>query len=80
MFKNLYILFFRIRSYFFLKKSQKEFFYIEKFKKFVNLYDKNFLILQNYCFEISNKLSPNITFGKKILKSIIILYSKKKNS
>ena len=36
------------------------------------------MILQNYCFEISNKLSPNITFGKKILKSIIILYSKKK--
>ena len=78
MFKNFYIFLFKLRSLLFLKKYQKEFFYIEKYKEIVSLYDKKFLIVQNYCFELKKKIKNKFSFGKKVLKAIIIIYSKNK--
>ena len=77
-FAKIYKYLFIIRSKF-KKKFQKEFFYIEKHKKFVNLYHKLFLIVQNYCYEITNKVDISITFNNKISRVILIFYSLNKS-
>ena len=73
---NIYKKAFIFRSKF-KDKTQKEFFSIEKYKKFVKLYNKKYLAIQNFLFKIDNNLNKYIKFNSQILKVIIIFYSSK---
>ena len=64
--KGIYIFLIKFKNLL-KKKDQKFFFQIEEFSKFVKITNKNFILLNNYIFELNNfvKKKNNLNNIKK---------------